>query len=94
MTDEAFVPPTNENAPEEGRHGLPLKSTVQARVTLQVFDRSDVLVTCAIKGIQAEVGVAVNAGVGGFSIQTILVSTFTLQLLVVVKVTVYVPGAV
>lgn len=88
-----MVPPVNENAPEEGRHGLPLNNTVQVRVTLQVFARLEVLVTCAVKGIQAEVGVTVKAGTGGFSIQTVRVITWELQLLVVVNVTVYVPGA-
>lgn len=83
----------NEKAPEEGRQGLPLKRTVQTRVTLQVFARLDPSVTWVVNGIHADVGVAVNEGVGGFSIQTVRVSTFTLQLFVVVSVTVYVPGA-
>lgn len=87
------MPPANENVPEEGKQGLPLKRTVQTRVTLQVFTKLDASVTCAMNGIHAVAGVTVNDGVGGLSIQTVRVSTFTLQLFVVVSVTVYVPGA-
>lgn len=51
-TLEAFVPPAKLHDPEVGEQVLPLKITDQLRVTLQVFAVVEVLVVCAVNGMQ------------------------------------------
>lgn len=63
----------NAKVPDAGEQGLPLKMTVQSRVTKHVFAVIEVFVIVVDKGAQPIAGEMVKLGTGGTSIQTVLV---------------------
>ena len=82
------MPPVKFQVPVEGRHVLPLKSTLHVFVTEHVFKLVDVFATVATKGTQFIELASVKFGTGGTSIHTVAVCVDVEQVFDVVNVTV------